>query len=131
MSRLEAVIETVHPEDAEPFRDTLNRSLVTGESFALRYRLRRADGVYHWMSSRAEPLRDQDGDIVQWYGLCHDIDDQMHAEEALRQSEHQLQQMIDTVPAVIWCTTPEGIPCYLNKRATEVIGCHPEGFDRA
>lgn len=122
MSRLEAVLETVHPVDAAAFRETLQRCLVAGESFALRYRLRRADGAYHWMSSRAEPLRDQDGNIVQWYGLCHDIDDHVHAEEAVRQSEHQLQQMIDAVPAVIWCTTPEGIPCYLSKRATEVIG---------
>ncbi|UVF22716.1 PAS domain-containing protein (plasmid) [Microvirga terrae] len=122
MSRLDAVIETVHPEDAAKFRATLHRSLVTGESFALRYRLRRADGVYRWMSSRAEPLRDQEGYIIEWYGLCHDIDDQMHADEALRQSERQLQQMIDAVPAVIWCTSPEGIPCYLNKRATDVTG---------
>ena len=123
MSRLEAVIETViHPDDATEFADTLNRCLVTGESFAMRNRLRRADGVYRWMSSRAEPMRDQDGRIVQWYGLCHDIDDQMHAEEALRRSERQLQQLIDAVPANLWCMTPEGIPCYLNKRVTDVTG---------
>ena len=122
MSRLEALIETVHPDDAAEFRDALSHCLATGESFAMRYRLRRADGVYRWMSSRAEPMRDQDGRIVQWYGLCHDIDDQMHAEEALRRSERQLQQLIDAVPALIWCTTPEGIPCYLNKRVTDVTG---------
>jgi PAS domain S-box-containing protein len=122
MSRLETVIETVHPEDAAAFRDTLHQCLVTGESFALRYRLRRADGIYHWMSSRAEPLRNADGDIIQWYGLCHDIDDQMHAEEAVRRSEQQLQQIIDTVPALMWCMTPKGIPCYLNKRVTDVTG---------
>jgi PAS domain S-box-containing protein len=122
MSRLGAVLETVHPEDVGEFRDTLQRSLVTGESFVMRYRLRRADGIYRWMSSRAEPLRDHDSSIIQWYGICHDIDDQMRADEALRQREQQLRQMIDAVPAVIWCTTPEGIPCYLNKRATDVIG---------
>ena len=62
MSRLEALIETVvHPDDAAEFRDALSRCLATGESFAMRYRLRRADGVYRWMSSRAEPMRDQDG----------------------------------------------------------------------
>ena len=122
MSRLEAVIETVHPDDAAEFRDTLSRCLATGESFAMRYRLRRADGVYRWMSSRAEPMRDQGGRIVQWYGLCHDIDDQVHAEEALRRSERQLQQLIDAVPAMIWCTTPEGMPSYVNKRYTDVIG---------
>ena len=52
---------------------------VTGESFALRYRLRRTDGSYRWMASRAEPLRDHEGHIIQWYGLCHDIGDQMSA----------------------------------------------------
>jgi PAS domain S-box-containing protein len=82
----------------------------------MRYRLRRADGVYRWMSSRAEPLRDQDGRIVQWYGLCHDIDDQMHAEEALRRSERQLQEMIDAVPVRIWSATSTGGPVYFNKR---------------
>ncbi len=122
IGRLEALVETVHPDDAVEFRSTLSRCLVSGESFVMRYRLRRADGVYHWMSSRAEPVRDERGRIVQWYGLCHDIDDEVRAEEALRRSERQLQQLIDTVPANIWCTTTGGIPCYLNKRAANLIG---------
>ena len=120
--RLEAMIETVHPDDAAEFRDTLHRCFATGESFALRYRLRRADGVYRWMSSRAEPMRNPDGTIAQWYGLCHDIDDQIHADEALRQSERQLQQLIDAVPVMIWSTTREGKPSYVNKRFTDVTG---------
>jgi PAS domain S-box-containing protein len=115
MSRLEAVIETVHPDDAARFRDTLQSCLIAGESFTLRYRLRRSDGVYRWMSSRAEPLRDEEGYIIQWHGLCHDIDDQMHGEEMLRQSEHQLQQMIDAVPVRIWSATPTGEIVHFNK----------------
>lgn len=123
MSRLAAMIEaTVHPDDADGFGNALRHCLVTGERFSMRYRLRRADGVYRWMSSRAEPLRDHDGGIVQWYGLCHDVDDQMHAEEALRRSERQLQQLIDTVPAMIWSITPEGAPAYVNRRFSAVTG---------
>jgi PAS domain S-box-containing protein len=121
-SRLDAVIETVHPSDAPAFRDVLNRCFATGETFALRYRLRGADGVYRWMSSRAEPMRDQTGRIVQWYGLCHDIDDQVQAEDALRRSEQQLRQLIDAVPVMIWSTTREGRPSYVNKRFTDVTG---------
>jgi PAS domain S-box-containing protein len=74
------------------------------------------------MSSRAEPLRDDGGRIVQWHGLCHDVEDQMRSEEALRRSERQLQQMIDTVPALIWSTTPDGTPSYVNKPFVEVTG---------
>ncbi|XKM43725.1 PAS domain-containing protein (plasmid) [Rhizobium ruizarguesonis] len=117
MSRLEALLDaTVHPEDAVGFGDALRRCLLTGENFAIRYRLRRADGIYRWMSSRAEPMRDQAGRIVQWYGLCHDIDDQVHAEDAVRRSQQQLQQIIDAVPVRIWSVEPNGGSFYFNKR---------------
>ncbi|MFI0842889.1 PAS domain-containing protein [Mesorhizobium sp. IMUNJ 23232] len=117
MSRLTAMIEaSIHPDDAVAFEDLLRRRLAGGDIFAMRYRLRRHDGVYRWMSSRAEPMRDEDGRIVQWYGLCHDVDDQMHAEEALRRSERQLQEMIDAVPVRIWSATSTGGPVYFNKR---------------
>ena len=91
-TRLEAVMETIHPDDAAAFRGALDHSLATGENFAMRYRLRRADGIYRWMSSRAEPMRNESGRIVQWYGLCHDIDDQIYAEEALRRASDRLAQ---------------------------------------
>ena len=69
VTRLEAMIETcVHPTDAAGFRPTLGHCLVTGQPFAMSYRLRRADGIYRWMSSRAEPMRDQAGDMVRGTG---------------------------------------------------------------
>ena len=129
MSRLEAVLETVHPDDAPGFGDALRGCLATGESFAMRYRLRRADGVYHWVSSRAEPLRDQDGHIVQWYGLCHDIDDQMHAEEALRERERFLWQLVETLPAMIDCAAPDGEPVYRSQQLREFLGYELEQLD--
>jgi len=104
MSRLEAVIETVHPDDAAEFRNALNHCLASGESFVMRYRLRRADGVYRWMSSRAEPLRDQGGRIVQWYGLCHDIEDQMRLYSDIAEREARIRRLIDSdiIGIVIW-----------------------------
>ncbi|MGO8088785.1 PAS domain-containing protein [Rhizobium leguminosarum] len=130
MSRLEAVLQaTVHPDDTAGFRDALRHCLATGESFVMRYRLRRADGLYRWMSSRAEPLRDQAGNIVQWYGLCHDIDDQMRAEEAIRRSERQLQQMIDAVPVRIWSLEPTGGSTYFNKRYQDHFRAVIANFD--
>ncbi len=122
-TRLEAMIGAgVHPDDTAAFRNTLSRSLATGESFAMRYRLRRADGVYRWMSSRAEPMRDQDGCIVQWYGLCHDIDDQMRAEAALHDRERELSQIVNMVPVHIRRLTPQGEPTFFNRRLIDFCG---------
>jgi PAS domain S-box-containing protein len=122
MSRLDAIIETIHPDEAGEFGDTLKRCLITGENFAMRHRLRRADGVYRWMSSRAEPLRDQDGGIVQWYGLSVDIDDLVKAQEALRERERELAQLVDMVPVHIRRLTPQGEPTFFNKRLLDFSG---------
>jgi PAS domain S-box-containing protein len=122
LSRLESLIETIHPDDAPAFRDALGHCLATGQEFFLRYRLRRADGIYRWMSSRAEPLRDKQGCVIQWYGLCHDIEDQVRAEVALRGSEHKLRQMIDAVPTMIWSADCNGAPTYVNRRFSDITG---------
>lgn len=117
MSRLATIIgAAVHPDDGPAMREALSHALATGEPYSIRYRLRRADGVYRWREGRAEPLRDQSGGIVQWYAATIDIDDQVRAEEALRRSERQLQEMIDAVPIRIWSATPAGGIVYFNKR---------------
>ncbi|TSD90553.1 PAS domain S-box protein [Mycobacterium sp. KBS0706] len=104
MSRLQAVVETVHPDDAQQFKKTLHHSLATGESFAMRYRLRRADGIYRWMSGRAEPMRDDSGRIVQWFGLCHDIDDQIRHYSDIEEREAKIRRLVDSdiIGIVIW-----------------------------
>lgn len=123
MTRLQALVAAaVHPDDVRAMTEALAASLASGEPFSMLYRLRRADGAYRWMSSRAEPMRDGEGRIVQWYGLCHDIDSQVKAEELSRQSERQLRQIIDAVPALVWCMTPEGAPSYINRQLKDVVG---------
>ena len=57
---------------------------------------------------RGEPLRDQQGNIVQWYGLSVDIDDAKKAEDQLRRSEAYLaeaQRLSHTGTAVFNDTT--------------------------
>src|SRR5262249_5801428 len=109
MSRLAAVIgAAVHPDDAPGLTRALNNSLATGERFSMKYRLRRADGVYHWMSGRAEALRDEGGRILQWYGLAHDIDDLVAAQDALRARERELSLLVDMVPSHLWRMAPDG-----------------------
>jgi PAS domain S-box-containing protein len=128
-SRLEALAEFVNPDDATAFKQGLRTCVGNGENFVMRYRLRRSDGEYRWMSSRGEPLRDQQGNIVQWYGICHDIDDQVKAEDARRRNELELRQLIDTVPVQIWCVTPGGDPAYINKTMADYIGLKLDDFD--
>lgn len=64
-----------HPDDRERARQEWERATSTGQPYEIEYRLRRHDGVYHWMLGRALPLRDEEGRIVKWFGTCTDIDE--------------------------------------------------------
>lgn len=64
-----------HPEDRDRAARRWAEATSTGERYEIEYRLRRHDGVYHWMLGRALPLRDEDGEIVSWFGTCTDIDE--------------------------------------------------------
>src|SRR5258706_5096678 len=55
-------------------------------------RYRRSDGQYRWHLDRGLPLRDEDGNIVKWYGIVTDIEDRKRAEEALGVLSRDLQE---------------------------------------
>ena len=95
----------------------------------MKYRIRRADGAYRWIDGRAEPLRDESGAIVQWYSVSFDIDDQVHAQEALRERERALSQLVETLPAMIDCAAPDGEPIYRSQQLREFLGYDLEELD--
>src|SRR5207302_5449209 len=82
-------------------------------------RLRRSDGEYRWFLLRANPLRDDNGHIVKWYGINTDI-------EALRQSELNLRQMTETIPEMLWSATSDGAIDYCNARLLDYTGFSAE-----
>src|SRR5580704_8546048 len=48
------------------------------------------------------------------------------AEEALRESEDKLRQIIETVPCHFWSVSPDGKYPYLNRRLLEYFGMRIE-----
>jgi PAS domain S-box-containing protein len=46
----------------------------------------------------------------------------------LRESEHQLRQIIDTVPSFLWFADSTGEPTYVNQRALDYSGMRFEDF---
>ncbi len=70
-----------HPDDRARAQEEWERATSTGQPYEIEYRLRRHDGVYHWMLGRALPLHDDEGRIVKWFGTCTDIDELKAAQE--------------------------------------------------
>jgi hypothetical protein len=118
-----------HPDDVRRFENAWRVSQAKGEMLSIDVRTRRADGVYRWYTMRRAPRHDEKGNIVKWYSVGVDVEDQKVAETALRRSETQLANAerelrltLDSIPALVWRAGPQGSPDFLNQPALNYTG---------
>ncbi|HEY2905241.1 MAG TPA: PAS domain S-box protein, partial [Vicinamibacterales bacterium] len=80
----------------------------------------RKDGTMLWVRETANSvvLRNQQVLLV----VCEDITEQKRAEEAARQSERELRDVIESIPAMVWTARPDGSNSFVNKRWEEYTG---------
>ena len=123
----------IHPDDAEESLRKWRISLATGEAFDFEHRLRRADGEWRWHMIRRVALRGTNGEILRWYGIGFDIEEQKRAEAALRDSEarlaeaqRELQATIDTIPVLVASYNCDGSLDFINKTGLDFSGLSAE-----
>ncbi|NET87111.1 MAG: response regulator [Kamptonema sp. SIO1D9] len=80
-------LEVIHPEDRSQSRTNFQRAVDKGYPLQQEHRIRDADGNYRWFLVRAEPQRDEQNQIVRWFGTATDIDN-------LKQAEAEREQLL-------------------------------------
>ena len=119
-----------HPDDVERNDKAWRASLASGEPLSIEARVRRADGQYRWHTMRRVPLRDEEGNIVRWYAVGLDIEDQKRAEEALLASEREARLIVDSIPGGIEILTPGGEIEAVNEHVAKYFGRTVEELKR-
>ena len=119
---IDAVVKVIHPEDMPRLRAIRERALSEGASVEIGTRIRGKDGQYRWFLIRDNPLRDEQGRIIRWYGTRTDIEDRKRAEAKVRQSEAELRQLIDAIPQQVVVFGPDWRPVFANQRELEYTG---------
>src|SRR6202045_4606829 len=116
----------IHPDDRAPLLQKWQGLLISGEPGEMEARLRRRDGVFRWFLMRVEPLRDETGKIVKWYGTCTDIETLKETEAQLREDERELRRITDSIPQAIVVQDPSGTPIYANQATLDYTGLAAE-----
>ena len=112
----------VHPDDLPKLTEKWAEIVASGKGGEFEGRLRRRDGVFRWFLARFEPVRDNAGEIVRWYGTSTDIDALKQAEAKLREDERALRRITDAIPQTIVVQDPDGIPVYANQAVLDYTG---------
>lgn len=77
----------IHPEDRLAVMQAVNEALSSGKTYELEHRARFADGTLGWTQSRAVPIRDEEGRIIEWFGAASDVTAKKLSEKALFENE--------------------------------------------
>jgi len=117
-----ATNDVIHPDDRSHVIAAFTRSIETGQTYDIEQRCRRKDGVYRWFHVRALAVRDTEGGIIRWYTLFTDIDERKQAEEALRQDERELRQLIDFLPQHVMVLDADGHLLEANQMVLDYTG---------
>lgn len=96
----------LHPDDIQRTYNGMSYSVRTGQELQIEYRLRRAsDEQYRWHLARAYPLKNDDGQIVNWLVAVTDIHDQKAAEQQkdmfLSIAAHEIKTPITTLKTLL------------------------------
>ena len=112
----------VHPDDAPSAAKWRQEVVSAAKPGQFEMRLRRHDGEYRWFIVRMEPLCDERGNVVRWYGTNTDIEDLKRAEAKLRQDEQELRGMVDAISQTIVVLSADGRGLYANRPLLDYTG---------
>ena len=113
----------VNPAARDEFQRLMRRDGMVRE---FEYQVRQRGGGILWLSDSATVVRDDKGEVVRYEGNVRDITDQKRAEDAIAEGRRLLQQVIDTVPAVINVKDNRLRYVLMNRYMSGIFGIEPE-----
>jgi len=101
-------------------------------------------GGKRYVSVSGLPVFDEEGRFTGYRGVARDVTERKRIEEALRQCEKELREVVDTIPAMTVMALPDGTTIFASRRWTEYSGLsvedslglawkavvHPDDLDR-
>ncbi|NJL61701.1 MAG: PAS domain-containing protein [Methylacidiphilales bacterium] len=113
----------IHPDDVESSNQHWEAALASATIYETEMRIKGSrDGNYRWFLVRAVPIRDEQGQVTQWFGTSTDIDDRKRIEEELRQKNAILDVINQSAPTPIFVKDRQGRIIYANPATLEVLG---------
>jgi PAS domain S-box-containing protein len=91
----DTIARIFYPEDLKKLEVLRRRAHSDGSPFEMEARIRGKDGQYRWFLIRDNPLRDEQGRVVRWYGTRTDIEDRKRAEGCLQQALDEIKTLKD------------------------------------
>ncbi len=110
------------PQELPRVMEGWSRSIATGEPFEMTFPLRGKDGEFRQFLTRSAPLRNDNGEIIRWFGTNTDITERMLQEQKLADSERRFRATINATVQHISLLSVDGRILDINQSALDDSG---------
>ena len=115
--------KNVPREDQHALWAAIQNALARKNNLEIEHRVFNKDGSIGWTLFRAIPVKDENGNVLEWFGAAHDITDRKKAEEELKEEHYFLEQITDNTPHLIYVfDLDEQRFIYINQRIKDLTG---------
>ena len=128
--------EYVFAADRPTVQTSIDTAIRTGSLFELEHRVRRADGGEGWVLSRAVAIRDEEGQVTEWFGAAVDITERVLTRNQLDEKRLQLEKslvaarhlaaIVESSDDAIVSKNLQGVVTSWNLRAEQLFGFSAE-----
>lgn len=111
----------IYPEDLSGCIEAWEKAATTGKPYLHQFRILRHDGEYRWHQVGAKPSRDENGDIVKWYGTAIDIHDRINMEAEQRRLAERLTSTLESITDCFYILDHDWKFIYVNSEAERLL----------
>jgi len=119
---LEDWLSFIHPKDAEPTRQAIEKSLIERKELSIEFRIFWPDGSVHWILSRANTNFDKNGKPIEMSGVNIDISERKFKEQLILENEERFKALVQNSFDVITVFNPDGTITYQSESIERVLG---------
>ena len=114
-------LDVLYPDDRRVLADLIRKMFSEGVNGDVQYRARHPKYGQRTMHSTGEPVF-ENGKVTRLIGNTLDITERKWAEEELRASERKYRDLVDTTPAFVHTSLPNGDVDFFNRGWLEYVG---------
>src|SRR6266498_112179 len=122
LPRFEEFFQRIHLDDQAGTRERFEKAIHDKAAFELDYRIVHPDKGVRDIHVVGHAVLDRSGDLHEFVGTVIDVTDRKRAEEELRASERKYRDLVDTTPAFVHTTLPNGDVDFFNRGWLEYVG---------
>ena len=122
----EQLYERIHPEDRSMVKTMSDKAAHEKTDLDYEFRIVLPGGIVKHVHTTVHVVLDGSGEAVEFIGTNVDVTEAKRAEEALRRSERELREVIETIPVMAFSARTDGFVEFVNQRYLDYTNLTPE-----